>query len=147
MLKNLLQNKVKIVLGFLLVFLLALIREFETQLFYDPFLVFFKSDYAKLPLPNYVPSQLFFGLLFRYGLNSLLSLALLYVLFEDKDILQFSGMLFAFFFVLLIIVLFGLLSFQNQNYLFLFYVRRFLIQPIFVLLFIPGFYYQKKVLQ
>lgn len=143
MLKNLLQNKVKIILGLLLVFLLALIREFEAQLFYDPFLAFFKGEYATLPLPKYEPFRLFLGLLLRYGLNSLLSLALLYVLFEDKDMVQFSGVLFLTFFVLLLVALFYLLSFQNQNYLLLFYVRRFLIQPIFILLFIPGFYYQK----
>jgi exosortase F-associated protein len=143
MLKNLLQNKGKIMLGLLLVFLLALLREFETQLFYDPFLAFFKTEYTDLPLPKYEPFHLFLGLLFRYGLNSLLSLALLYVIFEDMDMLQFSGLLFVAFFVLLILALFCVLSFQNQNYLLLFYVRRFLIQPIFILLFIPGFYYQK----
>ncbi|WP_256387090.1 exosortase F system-associated protein [Flavobacterium sp. 140616W15] len=33
--------------------------------------------------------------------------------------------------------------YANHNNLMLFYVRRFLIQPIFILLFIPGFYYQK----
>ncbi|MGL3001941.1 exosortase F system-associated membrane protein [Flavobacterium sp. RSSB_23] len=145
MLKNLLQNKGKIVLGLLLVFLLVLIREFETQLFYDPFLAFFKSDYAGQPLPIYEPIPLFLGLLLRYGLNSLLSLALLYVIFEDKDMLQFSGVLFAVFFVVLLLTFFYILSFQNQNYLLLFYVRRFLIQPIFILLFIPGFYYQKHL--
>jgi len=42
MLQNLLQNKGKIVLGLLLIFLFALIREFEKQLFYDPFLSFLK---------------------------------------------------------------------------------------------------------
>ena len=98
MLQNLLQNKGKIVLGLLLVFLFALIREFETQLFYDPFLSFFKGDYANSPLPKYDSFCLFLGLLLRFGLNSLLSLALLYVIFEDKDMLQFSGMLFVVFF-------------------------------------------------
>jgi len=132
-------------LGLLLVFLLALIREFENQLFYDPFLVFFKSDFAGLSFPQYDLFQLFLGLFFRFGLNTLVSLGLLYVIFEDKDMLQFSCLLFAVFFVLLVGAFFFLLSFQNQNYLLLFYVRRFLIQPIFILLFIPGFYYQKKV--
>jgi exosortase F-associated protein len=145
MLKKILQNKGKIMLGLLLVFLLALIREFENQLFYDPFLVFFKSDFAGLSLPQYDLFQLFLGLFFRFGLNTLVSLGLLYVIFEDKDMLQFSCLLFAVFFVLLVGAFFFLLSFQNQNYLLLFYVRRFLIQPIFILLFIPGFYYQKKV--
>jgi exosortase F-associated protein len=143
MLKNLLQNKGKIILGLLLVFLLVLIRKFETQLFYDPFLAFFKSEYADSPLPKYESFRLFLGLLFRYGLNSLLSLALLFVVFEDKVMLQFSGILFAIFFVVLILVFFYILSFHHHNYLLLFYVRRFLIQPIFILLFIPGFYYQK----
>ncbi|MGL2987234.1 exosortase F system-associated membrane protein [Flavobacterium sp. RSSA_27] len=143
--KNLHQNKVKLVLGLLLVFLLALIREFETQLFYDPFLTFFKSEYATLPFPKYEPFRLFLGLLLRYGLNSLLSLALLYVIFEDRDIVKFSGVLFAVFFVVLLLAFFYILSFHNQNYLLLFYVRRFLIQPIFILLFIPGFYYQKRL--
>jgi exosortase F-associated protein len=143
MLKNLLQNKGKIMLALLLVLLLAVLREFETQLFYDPFLALFKSEYAGSPLPKYEPFQLLLGLLFRYGLNSLLSLALLYVIFEDKEMLQFSGVLFAVFFVVLLLAFFYILSFQNQNYLLLFYVRRFLIQPIFILLFIPGFYYQK----
>lgn len=146
MLKKLLQNKVKTFLGLLLVLLLALIREFETQLFYDPFLPFFKNDFTNMPLPSYDPFQLFFGLLFRFGLNSLLSLALLYVFFEDKAMVKFSGVLFVAFFVLLIVALFWLLSFQNPNYLLLFYVRRFLIQPIFILLFIPGFYYQKRII-
>jgi exosortase F-associated protein len=143
MLQNLFRNKGKIVIGLILVFLFVLIRKYETQLFYDPFLIFFKSDYSNLPLPKYDSLLLFLGLLLRFGLNSLLSLALLYVIFEDKDMLQFSGVLFVAFFVLLIIALFYLLSFHEQNYLLLFYVRRFLIQPIFILLFILGFYYQK----
>lgn len=144
MLKNLLQNKQKTVFALVLIFLFAAIREFEADLFYDPFLDFFKSDYKNLPLPELKMLPLFWGLLFRYGLNSLISLALLYLLFEDKIMLQFSGLLFAFFFVVLVLIFFSLLYFcQNQNYLILFYVRRFLIQPVFILLFIPAFYYQK----
>lgn len=143
MLRNLYQHRIKVALGVLLIFFFVLIRVFETHLFYDPFLAFFKSEYADLPLPDFEPFQLFLGLLFRYGLNSALSLALLYLIFEDTTLLQFSGFLFAMFFVLLILALFYLLYYHHQNYMLLFYVRRFLIQPIFILLFIPGFYYQK----
>ncbi|MGL5112916.1 MAG: exosortase F system-associated membrane protein [Flavobacterium sp.] len=142
MLRNLHQHKLKVALGVLLIFFFVLIRAFETHLFYDPFLAFFKSEYAGLSLPNFEPFQLFVGLLLRYGLNTILSLALLYVIFEDKKLLQFSGVLFAIFFVVLVTVLFCLLHY-HQNYMFIFYIRRFLIQPIFILLFIPGFYYQK----
>lgn len=143
MLRNLYQHKLKVALGLLLILFFALIRVFETHLFYDPFLAFFKREYADLPLPDFKPFQLFVGLLFRYGLNTILSLILLYLIFEDKMLLQFSGILFALFFVLLVSALFYLLYYHHQNYMLIFYVRRFLIQPIFVLLFIPGFYYQK----
>ena len=34
---------------------------------------------------------------------------------------------------------------KTQDYLFVFYVRRFLIQPLFLILFVPAFFYQKSV--
>nr|WP_289666168.1 exosortase F system-associated protein [Flavobacterium panacagri] len=120
----------------------ALIRNFETQLFYDPFLNYFKDDFTDLPFPKYDVLKLFFGLFFRYFLNSLLSLILIYVLFQDRDIFQFSLFVYVFFLVLLLTAFFIILGFFPDAGWLLFYVRRFIIQPILVLLFIPGFYYQ-----
>lgn len=128
------------------VFLLILVRAFEDQLFYDPFLDYFKNDFNTLPLPNYNLVSLFFGLLFRYGLNTILSLGLLYVFFKDIAMIQFVSVLYVFFFLILIGLFFAILYFyEEHNNLILFYVRRFLIQPIFVILFIPAFYYQKQI--
>jgi exosortase F-associated protein len=128
-----------------LVCLLAAVRAFEDNLFYDPFLIYFKGDYMDLPLPEFNALPLFFGMLFRYVLNTVLSLGIIYFLFKDKEMIKFASLLYVFFFVILIIAFFSILSFYgNQNNLMLFYVRRFLIQPIFILLFIPGFYYQNK---
>lgn len=124
---------------------LVLIRVFEAQLFYDPFLDFFKSEYANLPYPDYKPFPFFLSLVLRYSLNSMVSLAILYVVFQDRSLLKFSGILYLIFLVVLLLLLFLVLYFLDpKNAMFLFYVRRFLIQPIFLVLFLPAFYYQKK---
>ena len=145
MLRKILNNKIRLVQFLFLVGLLALIRAFEDQLFYDPFLDYFKSDFANLPLPIFNPFQLFFGLLFRYSLNTFVSLGIIYVLFKDVQMVKFALVLYYFFFMLLIISFFFIIYYVNgHNNLALFYVRRFLIQPIFVILFVPAFYYQKQ---
>jgi exosortase F-associated protein len=144
MLKILLTHKLRFVAAALLVLLLILVRAFEDRLFYDPFLNYFKSDFNNLPLPIYSPYRLFIGYLFRYGLNTIISLGLLYVLFKDVEIIKFAAILYLLFFMILIASFYMVINFYGvNNNLFLFYIRRFLIQPIFVLLFIPAFYFQK----
>lgn len=139
------QNIWRILLFLVFVFLLALVRAFEDQLFYDPFLDYFKNDFNSLPLPEYDVIKLFFGLLFRYGLNTILSLGILYVFFKDIEMIGFTSILYSFFFLILIVAFFSIIYFFGEhNNLMLFYVRRFLIQPIFVIVFIPAFYYQKQ---
>jgi exosortase F-associated protein len=144
MLNDILKNKSKAFLLILLVLFLVGIRAFENQLFYDPFLTYFERDYKILPLPEFDSVRLFFGLLFRYILNTIVSLGIVYVLFKEIELVKFASILYAMFFLVLIIAFYCIIYFYtNQNNLILFYVRRFLIQPILVLLFIPGFYYQK----
>ncbi|RKS15196.1 exosortase F system-associated protein [Flavobacterium sp. 120] len=145
MLQKILNNKLRFVQFLLLVVLLVLVRAFENQLFYDPFLDFFKKDFAKLRLPSFDSTQLFLGLLFRYTLNTVISLGIIYVIFKDVAMVKFAFVLYYFFFMILIVAFFYIVYFANENSNWvLFYVRRFLIQPIFVLLFVPGFYYQKQ---
>jgi exosortase F-associated protein len=145
MLQKLLNHKVRIVLAILLVALLALIRAYEDHLFYDPLLNYYKSDYNNLALPETDNFQLFFGLLFRYFLNSIVSLAIIYVLFKDVEAVKFASILYLIFFVILIVLFFFVLFYIGEtNKMALFYVRRFIIQPIFLLLFLPAFYYQKQ---
>jgi len=146
MLQKLLNHKVRVLLALLFVLLLALIRAYEDVLFYDPFLNYFKTDYHNLPLPEVENISLFFGLLFRYFLNTVLSLAIIYVLFKDIEAIQFASILYLVFFLILVIGFYIELSFfGGTNKMALFYIRRFLIQPIFLLLFLPALYYQKQV--
>lgn len=145
MLQKLLNHKVRIALSMLLIILLVLIRAYEDSLFYDPFLNYFKMDYYNLPLPEIDNLQLFFGLFFRYFLNSSISLAIIYVLFKDVEAVKFASILYLIFFVILVIIFFFVLFYIGEtNKMALFYVRRFIIQPIFLLLFLPAFYYQKQ---
>lgn len=145
MLQKLLNHKVRIALAMLFIILLALVRAYEDSLFYDPLLNYFKSDYYNLPLPEINNFHLFIGLFFRYFLNTVFSLAIIYVLFKDIQAVKFASIMYFIFFVILVLVFFFTLSFLGEdNKMVLFYIRRFLIQPIFLLLFLPAFYYQKQ---
>ena len=148
MLQNLLKNKEKIGWCLFLIVLLVLIRAFEETLFYDPFLEYYKSEYSQLTFPKINIFKLFFSLGMRFYLNSVISLLLLYVLFKDRQILKFTAFLYMILgSILMISFIFMLTFFGEENKMTLFYIRRFLIQPIFILLFIPAFYYQKQLSQ
>ena len=145
MLKNLLNNKTKVfILGSLVLFL-ALIRIVEESLFYDPYLDYFKSDFINLPLPIVDKLHLFLSLLFRYSLNTIVSIAFIQIAFKDINFTKFAVVLYGLLFIILIIALWVVLGFYaNENKMELFYIRRFLIQPLFLLLFIPGYLIQKR---
>lgn len=145
MLKNLLNNKTKVFILGILVLFLALIRIVEESLFYDPYLDYFKSDFINLPLPIVDNLHLFLSLLFRYSLNTIVSIAFIQIAFNDINFTKFAVVLYGLLFIILIIALWVVLAFYaNENKMELFYIRRFLIQPLFLLLFIPGYLIQKR---
>jgi exosortase F-associated protein len=146
MLQQLKKNKQRLFWTLFLIFLLVGIRLFENQLFYDPFLNYYKSEYTHVPFPRINIFKLFFSLGMRFYFNSVISLFLLYVIFKDKQIVKFSLLLYMILgSVLMISFIFTLNFFGEESKMTLFYIRRFLIQPIFILLFIPAFYYQKQI--
>ncbi|WP_162127220.1 exosortase F system-associated membrane protein [Flavobacterium phycosphaerae] len=146
MLQLLQKNKEKLFWSLVLIGLLICIRLFENQLFYDPFLAYYKTEYAHSPFPKINIFKLFFSLGIRFYINSVISLFLLYVLFKDTKIVKFSMLLYMILgSVLMISFIFTLNFFGEESKMTLFYIRRFLIQPIFILLFIPAFYYQKQL--
>ena len=139
------MNKyIRIVLAIILFSLLFVVRAFESQLFYDPLLEYFKNDYLYKYSYNIDVWRLTVDMLFRYSLNSLISLGVIWVMFERKDYLKFSGFFLMLAFMILIIVFVLLLRDDfKSGYLFPFYIRRFIIHPLFLLLLLPAFYYQK----
>ncbi len=135
----------KIAILIFLVGLLVLIRFFEETLFYDPLLSFFKSGYANEPLPEFETWKILFNTAVRFWCNSLISLAILWVIFKDNSIIKLSALLYILLFILLFIVFYILLfSSETGNHMLLFYVRRFLIQPLLLLLLLPAFYFHRK---
>ncbi len=148
MLKNLFNNKLKLTAVLFLISFLIAIRAFEDTLFYDPLRDYYKLNYNNLPLPKIDIIKLFFSLGFRFYLNSIISLGLLRLIFNDAKIIKFSIFLYSVFGIILMVsFFFVLLKFGETNKMNLFYIRRFIIQPIFIMLFIPAFYYQKKMKQ
>lgn len=130
----------------LLIALLIAIRAFEEWIFYDPFIAYFKESFAQAPYPVVHPIKLFLSIGFRFYLNSIISVGILYLLFKDAKITRFSIFLYAFFGTFLMIAFFFMMvKLGDGHKMYLFYVRRFLIQPVFLLLFVPAFYYQKKI--
>lgn len=144
MLQKLLQHKFQIVFFIAAVVGFAMIRNYENTLFYDPLLHFFKGEYAAHPIPELVEWKLYLSLFFRYGLNSVLSILLIYVVFKNKEHVKIASVLYIVFFVILMLLFIVFLKFFNEKVMGIFYIRRFLIQPIFLLLFLPGFYFQQQ---
>lgn len=129
----------------ILVLLLILIRAYEDLLFYDPLLNFFKMDYKTLPLPQMDTFAMQTGIVLRFLMNTLISLAIIWVVFRDKEIIEVSSLLYSLLFVILFMV-FSFIIFSSEgtaSHFVLFYVRRFLIQPLFLLILLPAFYFQK----
>ncbi len=140
------NKRLDIVIIGVLVTALLLIRMFESDMFYDPFLDFFHGDTQNKIVPEFNTIKLFLGLLCRYFMNSMLTVLIVYFLFKDVSIVKLTSILLSLFFVVLTILFFSLLYFsKTPDYLFLFYVRRFLIQPLFLILFVPAFFYQKSI--
>lgn len=140
------RKVINIAVVLLLFAVLASIRFFENTLFYDPLITFFKGDYRSMELPSLQLPKLMLYTAFRFWLNTVVSLFILWVIFLDKKIILFSFYIYLFCFVLLMGFFCFLLFYSNENVdmQLLFYVRRFLIQPLLVLLLIPAFYYYKK---
>ncbi len=144
--QKLIQNRKSILIVLALILVLIMVRVFEDDLFYDPFLAFFKDDFQNKSLPVFNSYQLFIGLFMRYFINSVVTILIIYFLFKEISIVKLTSILLIGFFIVLIGMLFLLLNYSTHpDYLYVFYIRRFLIQPLFLILFVPAFYYQRKV--
>jgi exosortase F-associated protein len=132
-----------LLVGFLLAILIA-IRGFVAPYFYDPFNNYFKNDYLYLAFPQLEYGKYFLHLFLRYFLNSVVSLAIIMLIFRNQNYTKFALYFFGIAFILLGFQLFCILKFElTKGYMFVFYLRRFLIQPLFLFILLPAMYYQK----
>ena len=91
-------NKKNLAIVGILIFVLILVRAFESKLFYDPFLEFFHGESQNKPLPKYDSFKLFFGLFFRYLINSVITILIIYLLFKEISIVKLTSFLLVAFF-------------------------------------------------
>lgn len=138
------KRRYKLGIILILVTALAAVRGFSEVLFYDPLIDFFKYEYLYNDLPNIEMRSLIFNVFLRYLINSIISLLIIYVVYLKKEWFVFSLWVYIVcFFVFLIPFYLMIVNYEQENYLLVFYVRRFLIQPILLLLLLPAFYYHK----
>ena len=130
---------------FLLFSVLALVRLFENELFYDPYLTFFQNDYLYLDSPRQEIFKLTLFTSLRYLINTVVSLVILFVFFKDVSIVKFSALIYVIAYCILIILfLYFVTNPKQEDYYLFFNIRRFLIQPLILLLLLPAFYYHRK---
>ena len=138
------NNITKYILLFILFSMLVLIRVFENELFYDPYLLFFQNDYLYIDNPRREVFKLTAFTALRYTLNTIISLGILYLVFKDKSMIKFSVFVYTIsFFILILIYLYFVVNPRQEDYYLFFNMRRFLIQPIILLILLPAFYYYR----
>ncbi|WP_079240115.1 exosortase F system-associated membrane protein [Chryseobacterium indologenes] len=122
------------------------VRALEGTLFYDPFLDYFHEANKHIEFPVFEWGKLITGYVFRFILNLLFSCLIIYGLFKNKEwTLQGAVMMIVVFAITFPIYLYCIHSKFEIGYLFSFYMRRFVIQPLIILLIVPMFYYRKQM--
>lgn len=125
-----------------LFFLLIVVRAVSSEIFYDPLVLYFEGEYMEDNLPDMNFLLLVINMFLRFLMNSVISILIIWLFFLNKNYIRFSILFLSIMFVVLISMFTVLILFMEYNYLLLFYVRRFIIHPIFLLLLLPAFYYQ-----
>lgn len=137
--------QLRTILAIILLFFLVLVRVFQDELFYDPFITFFKTDYHFNTLPEYDLTRLLSYLVLRYAVNYVLSIGIIYTLFQNMQFIRLVSLLYLGAFLILLVIFLILLLNLNYNWFYLFFnVRRFLIHPVLLILFTAAFYSYKK---
>ena len=120
------------------------VRILENKIFYDPFLDYFQDANTGQVFPNFVWAKLVLNYVFRFTANSFFSLLIVHFLFQNKNwTVQALVLLVMVFAITFPVYLFCIGNRFEIGYLFSFYMRRFVIQPIVLLLIIPLFYFRK----
>ena len=128
------------------VFGLIGIRILEERLFYDPFLGYFHEAQKNIPFPPFEWGKLIAGYFFRFVLNLFFSCLIIHFWFRNRQwTIQGAILITIIFLITFPIYLYCIYDRFEIGYLLSFYMRRFVIQPLILLLIIPMFYYRKHL--
>lgn len=124
------------------------VRILEDHIFYDPFLNYFHFATKNIAFPEFDWVKLIFGHLLRFILNLFFSCIIIHFLFKNKEWTMQGALLITIIFAITFpIYLYCIHDRFEIGYLFSFYMRRFVIQPLILLLIVPLFYYRKQILE
>lgn len=124
------------------------VRMLEDQIFYDPFLNYFHEANKTLSFPEFEWGKLILSHVFRFILNLFFSCVIIHFLFKNKVWTAQGAILITLIFAITFpIYLYCIYDRFETGYLFSFYMRRFVIQPLILLLVVPLFYYRKEMLK
>jgi exosortase F-associated protein len=125
-----------------IVLLLLVVRYYE-YMFYDPLKTYFETEYLYATKPIYSLWKLLSSVALKYWLNTLLSLGVIYFIFQNFSFIDLSIKIYLIsFFLLLTIFIILLQTGVEKNYLAVYYIRRILTQPLLLIILVPAFYYQ-----
>lgn len=120
------------------------VRALEDHIFYDPFLNFFHEADRNMPFPDFEWGKLIVNYLFRFILNLFFSCVVIHFWFKNRKwTVQGAVLILIIFGITFPIYLYCIYTQFEIGYLFSFYMRRFVIQPLILLLIIPMFYYRR----
>ncbi|WP_300671649.1 exosortase F system-associated protein [Soonwooa sp.] len=125
---------------------LITVRFLEDKIFYDPFLAYFKDEIKVGDFPKFDDTKLILGYLLRFILNLVFSTIIIQNLFRNKTWTKQAVVLMLLVFAIVFpIYLWCIYTDFKIGNLFAFYIRRFVIQPMTLLLIVPIFYYRKHL--
>lgn len=123
------------------------VRMLEDQIFYDPFLKYFHEADVQIAIPQFEWGKLILSHIFRFLLNLFFSYVIIHFLFKNKIWTIQGAILISIFFVITFPIYLYCISDRFEiGHLFSFYMRRFVIQPLIILLIVPLFYYRKQMM-
>ena len=132
---------------FFAVFGLIGVRILEDQIFYDPLINYFHIANKHAHFPDFEWFKVIINYVLRFGFNLILSAIIIHFIFKNKDwTVQAVILMLIIFAITLPIYLYCIDTKFEIGYLFSFYIRRFVIQPLILLMIIPLFYYRKLLL-
>lgn len=125
------------------VVLFGLVRYYQDELFYDPFLNFFEGGMSEELWPNVEWWLLSSHLVFRFVINAMIGLLFISFMFQDLKVLGQAAIIYLGVLIIgiPIVIILGQMAQFNDYYLFFFF-RRILIHPIIFFILIPAFIYQ-----
>lgn len=133
----------KIFFTSILIVALIGVRAFENSLFYDPFIAHFKGMEYFSTIPHFQLSKLLLAVVFRYLINMTLSLLILKIWFSTMQAFRFGVFFYVSSGLVMLVVFVVLLNKLPHFYEAFFYVRRFLIQPLWLLVLFPAMVYER----